>query len=70
MAKSGSSKVADPKNKGTGLCDYVITDAKGNKKKFKVRSTDVTKKRTSSNGAPRKNFIFGRDKYAMHGPVI
>ena len=63
--KKASAKVTDPKNKGTGLCDYVITDAKGNKKKFRVGSTDVTKRRTSSNGAPRKNFIFGRDKYAM-----
>jgi hypothetical protein len=60
-----SPRVTDPKNKGTKLCDLHVTDAKGNVKKFRTPSVEVQKRRTSSNNAPKKNFIFGRDKYSM-----
>ena len=67
MAKKATGKVADPKNKGTGLCDIHITDAKGVKRKFRTPSSEVMQLRTGSNGAPRKNFCYGRDKYTMQG---
>ena len=65
--KSGSARVADPKNKGTGLCDIHITDAKGNVRKFRTPSTEIMHLRTGSANAPRKNFCYGRDKYSMQG---
>jgi hypothetical protein len=69
MAKSkgGGARVTNPKNRGTGVCDMHITDAKGNTRKYKTPSIEVMEMRTSSNGAPRKNFCFGRDRYTLQG---